>query len=337
MMLKMKLFSVAFSLCVLVLVACGGGSSGEPPRQMSMLQSRFDAWIQAGTVAGLSWSLHSPTRYASDYLLASVVSTAASPQSGPQLVSVVDENLTVTLGVPAPSTRSAQRVLLNGTIRYRHMGSKSVVAYVGDVIESRFYAVDDQTLLYVEVLDEVGAPAPLTGTLGNNNAFNRRYDLAHSPAPTGLDTNTQWAQDAAYISVKSYFRDPLLVVVDWSAPTYDANVNAYAGTETTIEAFFGSHPNWTYGSTTYTLNAGSIDSINDVRVWRANTALPSSNYPTTAYRTLIELDQKLYVGLYYPANTRLRYRDQIDNTQQQDHLLVLNRAALGTLRQAVSF
>lgn len=324
-------------LMAVCLIACGGGSSGGHPLPMSSLQSRFDAWIQAGSVAGLSWNLHSPTRFAGDYLFAWMVSTTDSPQSGAQPVSVLDENLTTSLTVPASSTRSVQRLLVNGVIRYRHAGSSTMVAYVENVIESRFYATDDQTLLYTEVLDEATAPTPLTGTLADNTVFNRQFDLAHAPAPSGLSVSTPWGQDAAYLAVKTYFRDPLWMVNDWSLTTYDANVNAYAGAETTIEAFFANHPTWTYGGNSYTLGAGSIQLVDGVRVWRANTALPLASYPTTSYRTLIELGQKLYAGLYYPAGTRLRYRDQIDNTQQLDSRLMLNRAALRTLQQAVSF
>ena len=52
---------------------------------------------------------------------------------------------------------------------------------------------------------------------------------------------------------------------------------------------------------------------------------------------MIELGQRLYVGIYYPANTRLRYRDQIDPSQQIDYRVVLNPAALVSMKQAMSF
>lgn len=329
--------SMLMALPLMALCGCGGGGSADAPRTMSPSQSRLDPWIQTGAVMGLGWSLRSPTRSASDYLFATVLSAAVSPQSGPQAVTSALENLTTSLSLPAANTRSVQRVLISGAIRYRHAGTKTVVAYVGDAVESRFYAVDEQTVLLTQVADEVGAPTSLTGTMASNDAFNRHYDLFQAPAPTGLAPNTPWASDAAYIAVKAYFRDPLLLTLDWSTTTYDANVSAYAGTETNLEAFFASHPNWTYGGNTYSLGSGSISNIQGARVWVANTALPVANYPTTTYRALIELDQKLYVGLYYPANTQIRYRDQLDNTQQLDHSMVLNRAALLSLRQAVSF
>ena len=320
-----------------ILAGCGGGPGSNSTVQMSTVQSRFDTWIQAGAVPGLSWLLRSPSRSSTDYLFAQVASVRASPQSGPQELILVDENLTSTLSIPASNTRSVQRVLKDGVIHYRHAGSKVVVSYVGDLIESHYYATDDATLLYTEVIDELSPIGSFLGTVSNNEIFNLHYDLMKSPAPTGLNTATSWASDAAYIAIKSYFRDPLLVLVDWATPTSGVSVNPYSGSETTIEAFFSSHASWMFGGNAYVMPSGSISNISGARVWVADTALPVSSYPTTTYRALIELDHHLYAGIYYPANTRLRYRNQIDSTIQLDQRLVLNRAALNSLRQAVSF
>jgi hypothetical protein len=336
MKLKNILFLPSLCFAISVLTGCGGGSNDVAPA-MSVTQSRFDTWIQAGGIAGLSWVLRSPNRSASDYLFATVVSTQSSPQNAPQVVSLAQENLTSTLTVPVLNTRGVQRFVHGGAIRYRHTGTKTVIAYTGDVIESRMYAVDDQTVLATEVVDDVSAPISLTSTVGSSPDFNRHYDLFQAPVATGIDPNANWIQDAAFVTVKAYFRDPMLQVVDWSTPTYDSNVNAYNGPETTIEAFFANRSTWTFNGIGYAMNSGRIENIQGARVWVANAAFPSANYPTTTYRTLIQFNQKLYAGLYYPANNRIRYRDQIDSTQSLDYLIVLNRNALLSLRQAVSF
>ncbi|PIT73197.1 hypothetical protein B9Z31_10560 [Limnohabitans sp. G3-2] len=245
--------------------------------------------------------------------------------------------MTATLELPDNINRSAQRVLHNGAIRYRLIDSKIHAAYVDDVIESHFYDVDGRTVLFVEVVDDVSAPVRLSGPVGNNDIFNRQYDLFQLPVAAGIDPNTNWNNEAAYTSIKSYHRDPMLAVVDWSSPTFDAQVNAYAGPESAVENFFATHPIWSYGGNSYGLNSGTIVTVQGARAWVATTPLPSASYPTTAYRAMIELGQRLYVGIYYPANTRLRYRDQIDPSQQIDYRVVLNPAALVSMKQAMSF
>jgi hypothetical protein len=87
----------------------------------------------------------------------------------------------------------------------------------------------------------------------------------------------------------------------------------------------------------YTLDSGVISTIKGARVWVAKNNRPTSSSPTVGYFSLIELNGKIFYGMFRKAGARLNSIDGIDKTIVNDYNIRLNYNAAQSIKQSVKF
>ncbi len=224
-------FVIAAAMSAL-LSACGGGSSDKP---LSDTQKNFEASALGSTYSEFDWELPSTNAApvtGSNFFLASTYSVAASPSSGAIAYTRATLNLTQSMALPDASTRYVARALFAGKIYVLNNATKSVVSYSGNDVVVTDYASDGVTPVFSSVFDLWSEPVALSGITLNDAALRSFYGFARLNTPLNFDYTKTWLAGAAYVKRKTYTADDRLYVYDWSGNSVDANVVAYAGTET---------------------------------------------------------------------------------------------------------
>ena len=340
---------LAVALSTAFLAACGGGGGGDSAPAASALsatQTNFEATAIKDTHVGFDWNLPTtnvaPTN-GTHYFYTTKISAAASPSTGSQTVTRVMTNLASSLALPTLSTRGVSRVLKSGVIYATNATSKGAYSYAGNDVVATTYATDGLTALYSSVYDTWSAPIALTGPIGNTTILKSFLGFSKMTTQTvNFDFTQSWLAGSTYFTRKGYRQTDTLFVYDWTGTTYDANVTAYAGTETTIENYFNSPSilaagGMTLGGVVYAISDGVISSVDGTRAWVASSKRPTSAAPTDNYLVLFQLNGKIYYGGLIKAGTRLKYLDGVDATIVNDYDIHLNGTAGVSIKQAVKF
>ena len=340
---------LAAAITTTFLAACGGGGGTPVAGGLSVTQTNFETAAIKDTYVNFDWNLPTtnvaPTN-GTHFFYAQNYSASASPSTGPQLVTAPISNMAKTLALPTQptlSTRYVDRVLKSGVIYAANLTTKGVYSYAGNDVISTSYATDGLTTLFSSVYDDWSAPIPLSGQIGNTTILKSFYWFAKQTAQTvNFDFTQNWLAGSTYFTRKGYRQADTLFVYDWTGSTYDANVTAYTGVETTIENYFNSAPvlaagglNW--DGIVYAISDGAISSMQGTRAWIATNKRPTSARSTDEYAVLFQLNGKIYAGGLQKAGTRFKSIDGINNTIVNDYSIRLNSTAGASMKQVVKF
>ena len=338
-------------LCLIVaailLTACGGGGGNSPSGSsaLSVTQRNFESATIKDTYVNFDWNVPTtniaPTN-GTDFFYAVSNSALSSPTSSPVLNVEMVTNLTSGMALPILVQRGVRRVLKNGVVYVSNARSIQIWSYSDSNVILTTYASDKQTPLFASVYDTWSEAAPLSGQIANATIIKSFLGFARLSEPLNFEFTKNWLIGASYFTRKGFLQADTLFVFDWTGKTFDTNVTAYAGVETTIETFFANSAivtvgGWTIDGMSYNLMDGAIRQIQGARVWIAGNIRPTSASPTDAQLALIEWSGKLYVGELQKVGTRFRSIDGIDTTIVNDYQIRLNRIAAESIKQTIKF
>lgn len=334
-------------LVLTVLAACGGGAPGAGTPALSKSQKNFEATVVRDTYVTFDWIL--PTTNVAPvagthFFYTNKNSALTSPAFGAVLDSGSTTNLTATLTIPDQAQRYVDRVVKNGIIYVSNNNSVQMWSYLGKDILITTYATDGTTPTYLTTFDDWSGAIPLTGSIANSAEVRSFLSFIKLTTPLNFDFTQTWLTGASYFTRKGYRTEDTLFVFDWAGAgnSYDANVKAYTGAETTIEAYFASATvaatsGWLYDNVLYNLSDGSISVIQGLRTWISKNKRPTSAAPLESNIALMEMNGKLYAGVLQKSGSRVRVVDVIDSTVVHDYVIRLNAAAADSIMRAVKF
>lgn len=338
-----------FSLAIF-LAACGGGGGGgeasTPAAGLSTTQKNFESAAINDSYVVYNWKLPSTNVVpvtGTNFMYVSNISVPSSPSSGAVVEARVASNYTASLALPNLTQSGVVRVLKSGVIYVGNETARSEWSYFGGDVLSTGFAVDGVTPLQTTVYDSWSAPVALTGQISGSTILKSFLGFTKATSQTvNFDFSQSWLSGSSYFTRKGYDRDDTLFLYDWTGTTYSSAVNPYPGTETTIETMFANASfvavgGLTVDSVVYPLAAGTISSYQGARVWIANAKRPTSASPTNTYVAYIELNGKIYPGIFEKAGTRFNYIDGVDSTIVNDYNIRLNSHAAASMKTAIKF
>jgi hypothetical protein len=341
--------SVVLITATALVAACGGGGGGSTPAAntstLSVTQQNFEASAMKDTYVTFDWNVPTtnvvPTN-GTHFFVSNSNSALTSPSNGAVLNSQAVTNLTTGMGIPNQTQRYVDRTIKSGILYARNSMSKQMWSYAGSDVAITSYATDGVTPMFSSTYDNWSAAIPLSGQIGTATILKSFLGFSRLNTPLNFDFTKSWLAGASYFTRKGYRTADTLFVYDWNGTTYDSNVTAYTGPETTIEAFFGNATfvtagGWSVDNVLYNLASGTISSKEGVRAWIANAKRPTSALPTDEFLILAELNGKIYVGGLQKAGARLNSIDGVDATIVNDFHIRLNSNAADSIKQTVKF
>ena len=289
-----------------VVVTSAGGTVTSLPATLTLTLStdqQLSESVGLATAGGsydLDWNLNYVGSQSSttNYLVAEYSTLSVSPlTNGPQLVQEQPyQKIATTL---ASDPAAPTRVLKNGVILVVP-GTQGWynISYVNSSVREDILASDGTTVAY-SVIRSNFAVVPLSGALHSapmqvTDAFGATFI-----SPSVLDTTTNWATGAAYVTFTNTNLGNLYKVFDCQATTTDANVSA-CQTNTTLAAAMAAGETDTADGVTYSTanNNGTMQTIGGVPMWIANSprALSSVGAVTQEYRIYFQLNGNVYTG-----------------------------------------
>jgi hypothetical protein len=139
----------------------------------------------------------------------------------------------------------------------------------------------------------------------------------------------------AFIAGAKYYRrtgvrnGDIVLMNDCGARTYNT-ITSECGTAATIEAAFPQ-----VLGVAYNLGDGTLQTIQGLRAWVANTALPTNVSATPSSLVLVEIGGKVYRGLLQRDGAPIRTR--LADGTISDVALRFNEQAMQSLQAAVAF
>jgi hypothetical protein len=333
-----------------LLAACGGGSgssssssSGQPA--LSADQSASEQFLLAPNASySLSWHLPSigaPVNGV-DFLREAHASMAASPlTAGTQKLNetgVTSIASTLAIG-PA---ESPVRYLLNGTIVVGGADLNNV-SYQGTGVRFDDIAADGATVVD-SVLRTNYSVVQLSGAVSAAPTEFTQFFNALYFNTTLLKATATWSAGAAYVKYTSTEISDLYTVEDFAAATTGNTPTPVASGTTIATLMAAGGISSTIDATTYTLQNGSVLSINGVTTYVSSSTRP--NLTTPSYRTYYELNGNVYIGNLVKAGTVLGGNPFLvavpgsaapTTDYTQNFQIRLNEAAVASLQTAVTF
>ena len=345
-----KIISLPMAALVLSLAACGGGGGGgDAPaggsQTLSVTQKNFEAATLNDYWIRFDWNVPTtnvaPTT-GTHYFYGDKFNSPASPSTGAQDQGGAAINFATTLALPNLTQKFVSRKLKSGVIYVSNHDSKATWTYSGSDVLSNGYAADGLTLLTTTDYDTWSSPIALTGQIGATTILKSFLGFTKLNTPVNLDFSASWLPGSTYFTRKGYQKNDTLYLLDWTGRTYTSAVTPYAGTETTIEAYFANSSiatagGFTYDNVLYNFASGTVGVVEGARSWIANAKRPTSASPTDEYVTLTELNGKIYFGVLEKAGTRFKYVDGVDSTIINDYNIRLNSTAATSMKAAVKF
>jgi hypothetical protein len=339
---------VALLGTVLTLSACGGGSGGAAsvPSSPAISETQFTyesfALASNGGLFDLEGSLDIATN-ASGTLAVSPASTffteqisiPKSPSGGPQ--PLTDTIATVASTLTAPTSFTAARYMVGGTVYSAAPPSTGQVKYSGDDVETDYYATGSTQIVY-STLSTSYTVTLLTGLIeaSPTELFNGSDVGLITSKINGQVLYKQgaaWQAPAAYIKVVRQVLGDTLIVSDCTAPaTTGPNLTPCSSSVTALSSFFPAVS--PVNGSTYQLSDGQITTVAGVTAWVANN--PVTSTATPVYPVFYQNAGGIYAGVLLKNGTTLQ-RVSNDGTTTQNFTILLNAAAVSSIKSAITF
>ncbi|WP_241016526.1 hypothetical protein [Paraburkholderia sp. Ac-20336] len=333
---------------VLLLSACGGGSSGNSgsaasTSNLSDAQKSYESFALASNgglhyVDGsLSFSTSSTgavsVNPSSSFFFTADSSIPQSPSSGPQPLTAGTTSLASTLKVP---TISNGRFVVNGAIYVAAVPAQARVSYAGSNVQEDYLAADGSTVVRT-LLGTSYTAVSLSGLISaspselfTNSALGLLTNTINGQ--TLYNQQTSWQTGSAYIKVVRHAVGDELFTNDCVAPaTTGNNPTPCSATISTLENFFP------YASATdgksYQLADGQIVTLAGVRAWVSNATIGSTG---SDYRVYYQYNGGIYTGYFLKDGTTLQLVPLGGGTPQENYYF-LNNAAMQSIKSALNF
>ncbi len=341
---------------VAMLTACGGGTTSptnssktSTPPALSADQTAYQGFALApNQTYRTDWSL--PASGApvagTDYLADSFASLPASPAtSGTQKVTNSPlASIAGTLPIPAAASAPTRYVVKGQIVIGSGPAYITNISYQGTGIRNDTLAVDGVTPVQSALRSNVSV-VPLTGTVVSAPADLSQWFNFLYFNPALLSTTATWASNAAYMKYTETEIGDNYTVFDYNGLTTGTTPVPVA-TGTTIAALMAAGGiGSSTDATTYTLNNGSVTTVNGVTTYVASVVRP--NRTTSSYHTFYELNGNVYSGSLVKDGTVLggdEYPVSAPGTKSgytlnytQNFQIRLNKAAVSSLQGAVTF
>ncbi|MEO6921340.1 MAG: S53 family peptidase [Collimonas sp.] len=335
----------AVTLAVL-LSACGGGGgsgTGNTPQAaaLSADQQIFEhEELQGGTYAlgvGLPYgggNLISGVNY---FYSSSTGGLSKSPSSaGSQVEASQYNSLDSALALPNFATT---RYLLNGKILVRSLTAQRKVSYVGSGVRTDSFADDGSTMVQSSLFSNF-SETQLSGAMDNApEELQASYQIDDWISANNFSANAQWQSGAAYTKRQGALIGDTYFALDCTN-SLPAKVTTSAATtpcmtQAKLDNFFPvtlENANFHPYETDFSAD-GTISTVNGVRMWIANAALPAAQNSTVSYRIYYELNGNVYMGALEKDGTSYKYPQKDGSVVA--YYIGLNQAAVNSVQQGL--
>jgi nitrate reductase NapAB chaperone NapD len=348
MKLHNSLTCITATALAVLLNACGGGggsgtAAGSAPQAAAL--SADQKIFEHEEMSGGSYALGVGLPFGGGNLVSGVnyfySSTtgglSTSPlTAGSQVETSQYNSLDSALALPGFGTT---RYLLGGKVVVRSATARRAVSYVGSGVRTDAYADDGSTVVQSSLFSNF-SETPLSGMIDNApEELQADYQIDDWVSANNFSANAQWLSSAAYTKRQGALVGDTYFALDCTnnlpAKTTTSAVTTPCQTLATLDTFFpvtlqnaNFHPYETDFAT-----AGTISTINGVRMWVANAPLPTAQNDTTAYRIYYELNGNVYMGALEKDGTSYKYAQRDGSVVA--YYIGLNQAAVNSIQQGL--